>query len=226
MGRLVAIEGIDGSGKGTQAKRLRETLAARGRSVALLSFPRYESTLFGRAIGNYLNGRFGELEAVSPYLAAVLFAGDRFESRSLLLEAIAANDVVILDRYVASNVAHQGAKLPESERAELGDWILRLEHEVFGLPRADVVVLLDLPVDLAQKQIAEKSARSYTDQAADLHEADTAYLTATRNAYLDLAAREPGWRTIDCTTDDSANAVRPIEEIAEELLAIVEESTQ
>jgi dTMP kinase len=218
VGQLIAIEGIDGSGKGTQAARLRDALAADGLAVTLLSFPRYEATLFGRAIGEYLNGRFGALDAVSPYLASLLFAGDRFESRELLRTAIDEHDVVLLDRYVASNVAHQGAKLEGDERAELADWILRVEHEVFALPRADLVLLLDLPVPAAQRQIAQKAARSYTEREADLHEADAAYLANVRAAYLALARSEPNWTTIDCAPEGT---VRPIDDIAAELLAVV-----
>src|SRR5436309_12852628 len=102
---LIAIEGIDGSGKGTQARRLIERLAASGRRAALLSFPRYGETLFGRAIGEFLNGRFGTLDQVHPFLASLLYAGDRFESRRLLAELLATHDVVVLDRYVASHLA-------------------------------------------------------------------------------------------------------------------------
>src|SRR3712207_3314277 len=107
---LIAIEGIDGSGKGTQARLLRERCRAAGLSAALISFPRYAETRFGRAVGKFLNGRFGTLDQVSPFLAALLYAGDRFESRTLLRESLFANDVVVLNRYVASNVAHQGSK--------------------------------------------------------------------------------------------------------------------
>ena len=107
MGRLIAIEGIDGSGKGTQAQRLAQSLEAGGESVRLLSFPRYEQTAFGRRIGHFLNGRYGQLDQVDPLLVSLLYAGDRFESKGVLLDAIAGCDVVVLDRYVPSNIAHK-----------------------------------------------------------------------------------------------------------------------
>ena len=211
--KLIAVEGIDGSGKGTQSRLLVDRLNAAGTRAALLSFPRYEETFFGARIGDFLNGRFGSLGAVDPFLAALLFAGDRLESKPVLDAALAENEVVVLDRYVASNVAHQGAKRAGGERAEL---VRRIEHVEFalnGLPRPDVTVWLDLPVPLARWLIAAKSARSYTDRAADLQEADAAYLAATAAVYADLAAG-PGWARVACADGEE---VRPVEDIAEDV---------
>lgn len=214
MSLLVALEGIDGAGKGTQAKRLAERCTAAGIAAAVVSFPRYEATLFGRAIGDYLNGRFGALEVVNPFLVSLLYAGDRFESRRVLSEAIAQNEIVILDRYVASNLAHQAAKVPDAERAELLDWIRRVEHGVFELPEPDLVLLLDVPVPEARQRIASKGQRSYTDQAADLHEADTPYLQTVRAIYLQLADQERNWNRIPAETE---GRLRSIDEIAEDI---------
>jgi dTMP kinase len=211
---LIAIEGIDGSGKGTQAQRLYERFSASGKNAALLSFPRYSETLFGKAIGDFLNGRFGALQEVSPFLASLLYAGDRFESRNFLLEALKENEVVVLDRYTASNIAHQGSKLDGAERREIVDWIRRVEYEIYQLPRPDLVVLLDLPVLEAQQLIATKQARSYTNKAADLQEADAAYLQGVRNVYLELAEEESNWCKINCWRN---SAIRSIEDIGEEI---------
>ena len=208
--RLIAIEGIDGSGKGTQSRLLVESLQTAGHRVALFSFPRYRETLFGGCIGEYLNGRFGSLAEVDPFLAALLFAGDRLESRPLLLEALATHDYVICDRYVASNVAHQGAKRDGAARAELIGRIEAVEYGIHALPRPDLTLLLDLSVPHAVRQIAAKAQRSYTAAAADLHEADTAYLAAVRTVYQQLASG-PGWQRIDC---ERAGRVRPIAELA------------
>jgi dTMP kinase len=211
---LIAIEGIDGSGKGTQAQRLYERFAASGTRSALLSFPRYSETLFGKAIGDFLNGRFGTLNEVNPFLASLLYAGDRFESRDFLMETLNDNEVVILDRYTASNIAHQGSKLDGDERREIVDWIRRIEYEIYQLPRPDLVVLLDLPVFEAQQLIATKQARSYTNKAADLQEADTEYLEGVRNVYLELAGEESNWCKIKCCPKSE---IRSIDEIGEEI---------
>ena len=210
MALLVAIEGIDGSGKGTQARRLHKRLSEAGVPSQLFSFPRYDQTLFGKAVGDYLNGRFGQLHEISPFLVSLLYAGDRFESRQVLLDAMAASEIVICDRYVPSNVAHQGAKSERSELAELVDWIETIEYNIFQLPRPDAVVLLDLPVDASQELVSRKQARSYTDKAADLHEKDGAYMQQVRTVYQHLAANEPGWHTIDCWQNGKLRSIDSI----------------
>eukprot|EP00913_Durusdinium_trenchii_P023412 g21990.t1 len=211
---LVAIEGIDGSGKGTQAARLRDGLVASGLSCRLISFPRYDATLFGRAVGDFLNGRFGTLDQVDPHLAALLYAGDRFESRDVIIAAAEESDVVVFDRFVASNIAHQGAKVAPEQRQETADWIANIEYGIYGLPRADLTILLDLPAEHATELIARKSARNYTDLKADLQEADSAYLAAVRDCYLKLSETEPHWQRIDVVRDTE---LRTIDDIAAEI---------
>ncbi|MEZ6047134.1 MAG: dTMP kinase [Planctomycetaceae bacterium] len=219
---LVAIEGIDGSGKGTQAKLLKEALEAEGHRTELISFPQYDATLFGRAIGEFLNGRFGALDEVNPYLVSLLYAGDRFESKTKLIEAIAQRKFVILDRYVASNIAHQGSKVPVEERAEIISWIKQIEFEIYDLPRPDLTVHLDLPVHAAQELIARKAQRTYTDKAADLQEADGDYLGKVRDVYCELVMSEKSWVQIPCY-DEATKTVRDLDVIHRELLALVME---
>lgn len=201
-GRLIAIEGIDGSGKGTQAALLRERCESRGWKTALLSFPRYQHTFFGARIGEFLNGEFGSLGELHPFLVSLLYAGDRLESRSTLLSALNESDVVILDRYTPSNIAHQSAKLAAvAQRVRLRDWIEHVEHVVYALPHPDLVVLLDIPVMVSQELILRKQQRSYTTQSRDLQEADTGYLQAVREAYLQLAADRSHWSIVPVCDD-------------------------
>lgn len=212
---LIVIEGIDGSGKGTQAQQLTERLTAAGRRVQLLSFPRYRETLFGHAIGDFLNGRFGQLNEVHPFLASVLYAADRYESKSVLANALQSSDVVVCDRYVPSNLAHQGAKLDGAERDELLRTIDRIEFDVFGLPRPSQIVLLDVPVEIAQRNIAAKKPRSYTDKSADLQEADAVYLQRVRDVYLQLAAADANWQRVESVRNSEQ---RSITEIGDDIL--------
>lgn len=216
--RLIAMEGIDGAGKGTQTKLLRDRLENAGQRTTVLSFPRYEQTRFGRDIGDYLNGRFGDLKSVDPFLAALLFAGDRFESKPVLMEALGECDVVICDRYVASNIAHQGARAAADRQIELIERIEALEYGLYALPRPDVTILLDAPVPLAQSLIAKKAARTYTTARADMHEADADYLEAVRGVYRQLSVQSPNWHSVDIAGSDGA---RSVEEIADDIWRVV-----
>lgn len=214
MGFLVALEGIDGAGKGTQAALLAGRARSAGRTAATISFPTYDGNPFAEAVSDYLNGRFGGADDVHPELAALLYAADRFHARGKLVDAIAAHDVVICDRYVASNAAHQGAKLQGDERRRLLDWLDAVEYGEFALPRPDLVVLLDTPVAVARTLVAQKGARGYTTLEADIHEADAGHTTATREVYLELAQRE-GWRVVLTASDDGE--LRDVEKIADEI---------
>ncbi len=220
MALLVVIEGIDGSGKGTQSARLRDRLRARGLRAGLLSFPRYDATFFGQRIGDFLNGRFGQLNEVDPFLASLLYAGDRLESKAELTRLLATNDVLVLDRYVPSNIAHQAGKRTGEQRRELADWIEKIEYDLFGLPRPDLVVLLDIPTKDSQELIAKKEQRSYTTQAADIQEADTDYLSRVRSAYRELAA-ERGWSIVSVVHQQ---AIRSMEDITAEIEQLVDQA--
>lgn len=216
-GRLIALEGIDGSGKGTQAKRLADRLIDSGRSAQLLSFPQYENTFFGKVIGEFLNGEFGNLDEVHPFFASLLYAGDRFESLGRLRAAMAESEFVVLDRYVASNLAHQVTRAPVDHQPDLLERIKHVEFQVFGLPQPELTIYLELPVPAAQQLIATKAARSYTDKAADLQESNAPYLERVRRGYQ-LLSDDDSWSRINCMSGES---VRSVEEISDEIWSIV-----
>lgn len=216
---LLAIEGIDGSGKGTQAAQLAETAVAGGYRIASFSFPLYDGNPFSRAVADYLNGEFGSADEVHPELAALLYAGDRFHARPQLVAALETHDLVVCDRYVGSNAAHQGAKLQGDARETLLAWLEEVEYGEFALPRPDLVVLLDAPVALARQLVGRKAVRGYTTLEADIHEADAAHSTATRELYLELAGRE-GWRVV--STEGANGDARDVGEVAAEVWSAVE----
>lgn len=216
---LVAVEGIDGSGKGTQTELLKERLQKDGLSVARMQFPRYSDTTFGQAIGDFLNGRFGSLEQVHPQLAAVLYAGDRFESRELLLSHMQECDIVILDRYTGSNLAHQGAKVSDTDRSDLVAWIDRVEHEIFGLPRPHLNVLIDISSQWSRELVGRKGERDYTNETADIQEADQDYLEGVRSVYRTLAAERTDWQVV-CSLDENEE-LRSVESINDEILDLI-----
>lgn len=219
MGLFLAFEGIDGSGKGTQAARLAETAAARGYSVASFRFPLYDDNPFSRAIGRYLNGDLGSLEDVHPTLSALLYACDRFHARPDLMRAIEDCDLVVCDRYVASNLAHQGSQLEGEEREQFLAWLLEVEYGELQLPKPGLVVLLDAHPKLARELVAKKGARSYTTLEADILESDETHGNASREIYLELARRD-AWHVVGAAGEDGA--VRDVDEIAADVWAAVE----
>lgn len=212
---LVAIEGIDGAGKGTLTRQLMSLAAGEGVASASLSFPRYDETAFSALIAQYLNGRFGSLDEVPVRFAALLYAGDRFESRPRLEALMAANRLVVLDRYVASNMAYNAAKLPVDERQALIDWLDETEFGIFALPRPDLTCLVGTRPDVADDLVGRKDARSYTDAARDLHEADRRYMAEVAAVYDRLAA-DGGKRWLRIDPLDAAGDLRPPEDIAAE----------
>lgn len=165
-GKFIVIDGVDGTGKQTQSKVLRESLEAKGLKVAQIDFPGYERNLSGRELKKYLRGDYGG--SVHPKLASYLFAVDRYEDKAKLKDLIDKNDVVIADRYIISNIAYQSAKLPESERAEFRDWLSRLEYDILGAYREDLVVFFSLPEQAWEKLLKERAAK--TGEARDIYE--------------------------------------------------------
>ena len=210
---LLAIEGIDGAGKGTLCQALLIQAKKRGIRSASLSFPRYGETQFSDLVARYLRGEMGIKNQVPARYAALLYGGDRFESRDELLALIADNDLVILDRYIYSNVAYNVAKLPPAEQAELIAWIEELEFGMFELPRPDLTLLLATSTELADRLVGKKDKRSYTEQTRDIHEADRDYLSRVSEVYGKLAETGgDGWLTIN-PLDDLGVLRRP-EDIA------------
>jgi dTMP kinase len=218
-GKLIAIEGIDGSGKRTQVELLESALAAREHETFVTGFPIYDSW-FGAMVGKFLDGGFGPLEEVDPQLTALLYAGDRFEAKEQIVEALAAGKIVLADRYVGSNLAHQAARVAAPARSEFVKWIEHLEYGIYGLPRENAVVYLRVPPLEAQKLVGRKSTRGYTTATHDLLEENLRHLEDAAAMYDELAKRE-NWKSVECF-DLHEQEMRAPQEIAAEILAAVE----
>lgn len=218
-GKLIAIEGIDGAGKRTQSDLLARALQGRGIPFVRISFPRYEST-FGRLIGRFLNGEFGKLDSVDPHMAALLYAGDRLEARAGMEEALADGKTILADRYIASNLAHQTARVPAERRPEFLAWLRHVEYDIYGLPAEDLVIYLRLNAAAAQHLVGRKKPRRYTALRHDLLEADLDHLEEAARVYDQLAASSPAWVTIECL--DPAAEMQPPEQIHRGILAALE----
>jgi len=218
-GKFIALEGIDGSGKRTQLEMLSRALRSRGVAHVTISFPNYGG-FFGRMVARYLNGEFGGLSEVDVHFSALLYAGDRLENKLQLEENLAQGKMVLADRYIGSNLAHQGARVPRQQLPEFLRWLEQLEYGVYGLPREDIVIYLRLPPAKAQTMVGRKNTRGYTRRRHDLQEANLAHLEAAASVYGRLATRRK-WHAIDCMEKRNGEMLAP-EVIHREVMEVVE----
>ena len=216
QGKLIVLEGIDGSGKSTQYRLLCERLAAEGRDLRRVTFPRYaeESSALIRA---YLGGQFGDKPGdVNAYAASTFYAVDRFASyRTDWGDYYKQGGLVLCDRYTTSNACHQGAKLPPEDRQRYLDWLYDFEFGKIGLPAPDLVLYLDVDIAASRRQMAQR--QSATNTEADIHEKDFDYLAACLEAGR-YAADHYVWQRIRCM---SGEAMRTVEDIHSEIYAAV-----
>lgn len=214
---FIAIEGGDGSGKGTQAEILRTYISKElGRKVAKLSFPRYgEASAYYAE--QYLNGAYGEANDVHPDLGVLAFALDRFAEKPHLEELLADPErAVVSDRYMGSNLAHQGTKIDDTrKRREFYERTLHTEYDILGIPRPTKNIVLLVPSTIAQQNVDKKDARSYTDLKRDIHEADINHLEKAKRNYQELCELYPDeFIPIDCMNNET---LRPIDDIQLEI---------
>lgn len=216
-GRLIIIEGSDGSGKQTQAERLYLRLTADNYSVKKVDYPDYQSES-SALIKMYLSGQFGsDPDAVNAYAASAFYAVDRYASYKRNWEEFYRNGgIVIADRYTTSNMVYQTVKIVDKqEKEEFLRWLWDLEFSKFTLPVPDAVVFLDMPPGYSRRLIDERAGKTSGKQ--DIHERNQDYLVNCYNSYHALAAKY-GWRTINCVSGD---LLKSIDEIHEEVYKCV-----
>jgi dTMP kinase len=171
-------------------------------------------------VGQFLDGQLGPLDKVDPHFSALLYAGDRFESKSKITTSLSRGSIVLVDRYVGSNLAHQTARVAVEKRADFLSWIEHLEYGIYDLPREDLVLYLRVPPHEAQTLVTKKPARSYTDSKQDILEASIHHLEEAAGMYDSLSRQSP-WATIQCY-DAMRKAMRRPEEISADILKAVE----
>ena len=215
-GKLIVFEGTDGSGKATQAKMMAKRLENEGVKFHVIDFPRYGNP-FAEPARLYLQGVLGSKPGdVSAYAASVLYAVDRFASYAGKWKDFYENGgVLISDRYTTSNAVHQGGKMDEEQQRDFFRWLYDLEYDKMGLPKPDLVLLLDMPTELSQKLMRHREES--TNTKADIHEKDAAYLAACRKT-AGRAADFYGWQKISCAKDGD---IRTPQEIHEEIFGYV-----
>jgi len=206
---LIVMEGLDGAGKSTQVKRLKDYLGTVCPSLDYIHYPRYDAPVYGELIGKFLRGGFGDNDAVHPQLVALLFAEDRHDAVPHMRRILDAGGVLLLDRYVYSNIAYQCAKTHDAAEAEeIKDWILDTEYGHFGLPRPDLNIFLDVPIGFVEKSLASDRTsddhREYLEGAHDIHEADIEFQKRVRGWYLRQAQSDPDFKVVDCSAEDGS----------------------
>lgn len=218
MGKLIVLEGIDGSGKSAQYRRLTARFEREGLDYHSIVFPRYDQES-SALIRMYLNGDFGSRpDDVNAYASSIFYAVDRYASYMTDWKAdYLSGGVVLSDRYTTSNAVHQGAKLPPEEQPRFFDWLYDLEYVKLGLPRPDLVIFLD--VDLATSEARMHRRQLKTGKSGDIHERDTEYLQLCLDTGHRAAAHY-GWRVVDFMKDGKE---REVDEKHEEIYQIVRE---
>jgi len=187
---LIIIEGIDGSGKSTQTKLLVKKLKKSGYKTETLNFPQYQQ-FFGRAVRRFLQGEFGKINQVDPHLASVLYAMDRWQTKERLEQWLGQKKIVVLNRYTSSNLIHQAVKI-KSHQQYFINWIEKMEYQILGLPKPNLVIYLHLPHKLSYALITKRGNKK------DIHEANLDHLKAASAQGLKLAKRRRNWYLVKC----------------------------
>ena len=205
---FIVLEGLDGAGKSTQLNKLISFIDEKGARYEYLHFPRFDAPFYGDLIARFLRGEFGAADQVSPWLVALLFAGDRAEAAGMMQQWLDEGKFVLTDRFVYSNIAYQCAKVSDkTERDRLADWILDLEYRFNKIPRPDVSLFLDVPFHFTESRLSEVrdgEDRSYLEGGRDIHESSLELQKRVRQVYLEKASEDPGLKVIDCSDGNGA----------------------
>lgn len=225
-GKLIVIDGSDGSGKATQTRFLLARLKKEGYRVKTLDFPQYEANFFGGLVGKCLAGEYGDFIAVDPHIVSVLYAADRFESKTKIEQWLRQGYVVVLDRYVSANQIHQGGKIRDAkQQREFLQWLDQMEHGIFGIPRPDLIVYLDVPVEVAQKLLSTENTQKTKvylgKKQKDLAESNPKHLAESRANALKLVKKLNAWTKVDCT---SKGEILSREAIAEKVWGVIKKT--
>lgn len=217
-GKLIVIDGTDGSGKATQAELLIKHLRKDGRRVKVVDFPEYYSNFFGKFVGHCLSEQYYNFVKVHPKIASVLYAADRFESKDKIIKWLKQGNIVIANRYASANQIHQGGKIANTKKRQAFlEWLAEMEYKVFKIPKPDVVFYLNVPIPVVLKLIKKRNksqARAYLKKKNDVHEKDIKFLENSRKSALWLVKTQKNWVNIECM--DKKTLERP-EEIHEKI---------
>ena len=214
-GKLIVIDGADGSGKKTQVGLLIQALKKNGKKLKIIDFPQYYSNFFGAFIGHCLSEQYYNWTHIHPKIASIAYAADRFESKDKVEKWLKDGYIVVADRYASANQIHQGGKIKSTAKRQQAfiNWLDEMEYGVFKIPRPDVTFYLDLPTKMVLRLIKQRNKtekRAYLGKKKDVAESDIEYLENSRKSALWLAKTQKNWVKIDCM---DKNELLPREEI-------------
>ncbi len=201
-GKLIVIDGTDGSGKATQTEILIKRLKKDGKKVKVVDFPEYYSNFFGKFIGHCLSEQYYNFVHIHPKIASVLFAADRFESKDKIIKWLKEGNIVIANRYASANQIHQGGKIKNTKKRQAFiEWLAEMEYGTFKIPKPDMVFYLSVPIPVVLKLLEKRNktqGRAYLGKKKDVHERDVEHLENSRKSALWLAKTQKNWIKIDC----------------------------
>jgi dTMP kinase len=217
-GKLIVIDGTDGSGKATQVALLEKKLKQDGKIVKIVDFPEYYKNFFGAFIGHCLSEQYYNFINVHPKIASVLYAADRHESAEEMRSWLKKGFIVIANRYVSANQIHQGGKIKNTKkRNDFIKWLDKMEYEVFDIPRPDITLYLSLPIEIVLRLLktrdSSKMKRAYLKKKKDVHEADVDFLKNSIKSALKLEKEVPNFIKIDCAPKGEILSREDIHEI-------------
>lgn len=200
-GKFFVLDGPDGSGKTTQTELLAKRLRKQGKKVLVVDFPQYHTSLFGRMVGEYLRGSYGNVFEISPYLSSLLYALDRWSARTSIVNALAKGAVVLANRFTSSNIIHQGAKIQNPIlRKKYFSWVEHMEYDVLEIPRPTKVIFLDVPTRISWKLIELRNRKGYaTGSKRDEHEKSKDHLSKAYHNARAYAQHHRDWVIVSCT---------------------------
>ncbi len=208
---FIVIEGLDGAGKSTQVKKIKEFFATKGIETEYVHFPRYDSPIYGDMVAEFLRGDYGSLDTVHPKIVALLYALDRQQAAPMINGWLSEGKAVIVDRYVYSNIAYQCAKSDKKE--ELKQWILNLEYGQNKIPEPDLTLFLDVPFSFTTAKLTEEREgddRDYLLGKKDIHEASLSFQESVREVYIECSGEKDNYKVIPCSDAEGGMATADV----------------